>query len=114
MKALIVAIAAAALTGPALAAPANPFVQAQVSLHHSDLDLATADGQQRLAQRLDKAASDVCGDRLASIHLALAAQARACKAEVIAQAQTQIEAMAAARAPRDRAYAARATDKPAS
>jgi UrcA family protein len=45
---------------------------------------------------MDAAARTVCGDRLASVHLAVDAQARECRANVIADIRNQIEARQAA------------------
>ena len=47
---------------------ANPFAQDKATLNLAGLDLSTADGQQRLAIRMDQAARTVCGDRMASVH----------------------------------------------
>lgn len=96
MKVGFMAMAALGLTmaGAANAAGSeNPFVKDAAVLQLKGLDLATADGQQRLAIRMDAAAQAVCGDqRLAGVHLALAAKARDCKAHVIADIRQQIEA----------------------
>ena len=70
----------------------NPLAREAAVLQLKGLDLATADGQQRLAIRMDAAAQAVCGDeRLAGVHLALAEKARACRAQVIADIRDQIE-----------------------
>ncbi len=69
----------------------NPFAKSKAVLQLRGIDLSTADGQQRLAIRMDQAARAVCGDRLASIHLALDEQARTCRAEVIADIRSRIE-----------------------
>lgn len=91
---LAVAVLGLACAGAANAADSeNPFVQDATVLQLKGLDLATADGQQRLAIRMDAAAQTVCGDqRLAAVHLALAAKARECKAQVMADIRQQIEA----------------------
>lgn len=89
----LMAIAACALAAPAAAATTdNPFAQNQATLQLGGLDLSTADGQQRLAIRMDQAARAVCGDRLASVHLALGERSRECQAAVIADIRSQIEA----------------------
>lgn len=70
----------------------NPLAKDAAILQLKGLDLATADGQQRLAIRMDAAAQAVCGDeRLPSVHLALANKARDCRAHVIADIRDQIE-----------------------
>lgn len=78
------------------AATDNPFAKDQAVLHLGGLDLTTVDGQQRLAIRMDEAARAVCGDRLASVHLALDARARECRAAVLADIRAQIESRMAA------------------
>ena len=94
-KGLLV-LASLALAATASAATAeNPFAQDKAVLQLKGLDLSTADGQQRLAIRMDQAARAVCGDRLSSVHLALAEKARNCQASVIADIRNQIEARTA-------------------
>ena len=56
------------------------FGKPSATLSLAGLDLATADGQQRLATRVDQAARAVCGESLATIHPDLEARARACRA----------------------------------
>ncbi len=70
----------------------SPFAQDKVVLEIKDLDLATANGQQRLAIRMDQAARAVCGERLATIHLALEQKAQECQAAVKADIRARIEA----------------------
>ncbi|MEH3046252.1 UrcA family protein [Sphingomonas adhaesiva] len=78
----------------------NPLAKDAAVLQLKGLDLATADGQQRLAIRMDAAAQAVCGDeRLASVHLALADKARNCRAQVIADIRQQIESRQASLGP---------------
>ncbi|BAV65611.1 UrcA family protein [Sphingobium cloacae] len=98
MKTGLVALATIALATSASAAVAaeNPFAQDQAILHLKDIDLSTAEGQQRLAIRMDKAARAVCGERLSDIHLALEAQAQACRVAVVADVRQQIETRLAA------------------
>lgn len=98
MKTRLVALAtvAFALTATAAAAnetaPAtNPFAKDQAILNLADLDLSTADGQQRLAIRVDQAARTVCGDRLSGVHLAAEARTQECRAAVTADVRAQIE-----------------------
>ena len=101
MKIGIVALAAFALATPASAAPTdNPFVQDQAILSIKDLNLSIAEGQQRLAIRVDQAARAVCGDNMASVHLALESKARECRAAVVADIRSQIEARTASAASR--------------
>ena len=93
--ALVFATSAAAATAETPAAE-NPFAKDQVILDLKGLDLSSAEGQQRLAIRLDQAANAVCGDRVASVHLALEAQAQECRAAVVADVRSQIETRLAA------------------
>lgn len=104
MKTRLVALATLtfALTATGAAATENPFAKDKAILNLQDLDLSTADGQQRLAIRVDQAARAVCGDRLAVIHLALDAKTRECRTAVAADVRSQIEARLA-RAPASKA-----------
>lgn len=91
MKIGFVALAATLAAAPAFAAPGgNPFSQDSVVLDLRGLDLTSVEGQQRLAIRMDQAATSVCGDGMSSVHLSLGAQARACHAEVIADIRSRI------------------------
>lgn len=74
----------------------NPFARDAAVLQLKGIDLATPEGQQRLAIRMDSAARAVCGDRLASVHLALDGKARACRTQVIADIRSQIESRSGA------------------
>ena len=79
MKIGLAALAIVAFATSAHANPAeNPFAKDEVVLDLRGLDLATAQGQQRLAIRMDQAARAVCGDRVAAVHLAMEAKAQAC------------------------------------
>lgn len=92
MKFGLVAVATLALATPALASTAeNPLAQDKAVLNLRGLDLSTADGQQRLAIRLDQAARAVCGERLAAVHLALEAKAAECRTAVVADVRAQVE-----------------------
>jgi UrcA family protein len=96
MKIGIVALVALMAGTPALAAPGdNPFSADSAVLDLRGLDLASVDGQQRLAIRMDQVANRVCGEGMSSIHLALGAQARACHADVIADIRSRIAAATA-------------------
>lgn len=98
MKIGLAACAAMLAVSPAVAAPgANPFSADTAVLNLRGIDLASVEGQQRLAIRMDQVANSVCGDRMNSIHLALGAQARACRADVIAGIRTRIGAATASR-----------------
>ncbi|MEG3165279.1 UrcA family protein [Sphingomonas sp. PB2P19] len=100
MKIGLAACAALLAATPAFAAPgSNPFSADSAVLDLNGIDLASVDGQQRLAIRVDQVANKVCGERLSSIHLALGAQARGCRADVIADIRTRIATATAARAP---------------
>ncbi len=93
MKIGLAALAAVALAGPALASSAeNPLAQDKAVLNLRGLDLATADGQQRLAIRMDQAVRAVCGESLAAVHLSLDARAQECRTAVVADIRTQLEA----------------------
>lgn len=98
MKTGLLALAAFAVASSASAATTteNPFAQDKATLRLDGLDLSTADGQQRLAIRMDQAALAVCGDnRLSSVHLALGERSRECRTEVLANIRSQIEARTA-------------------
>lgn len=97
-KGLMVLGACALLTSVPAAAD-SPFAKDEAVLQLDGLDLSTADGQQRLAIRMDAAARQVCGDRLESVHLALAATARECRIAVLEDIRKQIETRMAARTP---------------
>lgn len=91
MKKALLAVAALAMASSAAAATGDPFVEETATLRLDGLDLSTVEGQQRLAIRMDDAARSVCGDNLASVHLAVAAQARECQAAVKEDIRLQIE-----------------------
>jgi UrcA family protein len=91
-----ISLGAAAFAGTPDNSPGdNLFGKDSAVLSLSGIDLATADGQQRLAIRVDQAARAVCGESLATIHADLEARARACRADVAEQVRTQIEARTA-------------------
>ncbi|NIJ06662.1 UrcA family protein [Sphingomonas vulcanisoli] len=91
MKIGFAALAALALTAPAFASEHNPLAAEKVVLDLKGLDLASVDGQQRLAIRIDQAARAVCGDRVATIHLDMEDQARSCRQDVVADIRSRIE-----------------------
>jgi UrcA family protein len=100
MKIAVAAIAAATLGSAAVAGTTdNPFGKASATFSLKGVDLATANGQQRLAVRVDQAARAVCGENLATVHLDLEARARACRADVATQVRDQIEARVASASP---------------
>jgi len=94
MKIGLAALAAFAFATSASAATntGNPFAQDRAILNLKGIDLSTAEGQQRLAIRMDQAARAVCGDHMAGVHLALEAKAQECRAAVVADVRAQIEA----------------------
>tara|TARA_A100001391_G_scaffold142053_2_gene99827 strand:- start:1651 stop:2007 length:357 start_codon:yes stop_codon:yes gene_type:complete len=102
MKAGLLAVAAVALATPALAnttsdnSNTDPFTASSATLRLDGLNLATVDGQNRLAIRMDAAARAVCGEGLDTVHLQAAAEARACRTRVHAQIRDQIETRLAA------------------
>ncbi|MEW9857064.1 UrcA family protein [Novosphingobium sp. M1R2S20] len=96
MKFGLMAFAAAALVPVGVAsATENPFAKDEAILELKGLDLTTPQGQQRLAVRMDRAARAVCGENLATIHLAAEANARECRAAVLANVRAKIEARSA-------------------
>ena len=101
LKAGLMAMAACALATPALASSdsqtSDPFVQSAATLRLDGLDLATVDGQRRLAIRMDAAARAVCGEGLERTHLAAAAKANECRTQVLANIRDQIETRMAAK-----------------
>lgn len=99
MKKGILALAACGLiTAAPAVANENPFAKDQTVLQLSGLDLATVEGQQRLAIRMDEAARAVCGDRLSTVHLDANNKARDCRTAVLADIRAQIETRMAAKA----------------
>lgn len=94
MKTGLVALAtfAFALSAGGAVASENPFARDKAVLNLQGLDLSTADGQQRLAIRVDQAARAVCGERLSGVHLALEARTQECRTAVAADVRAQIEA----------------------
>ncbi len=98
LKVALTALAACAITTPVFAGTDNdPFVQESVELRLDGIDLATVDGQLRLAIRMDAAANAVCGEGLDTVHLRAAAKARECRTQVHAQIREQIETRLAAK-----------------
>ncbi|WP_293876089.1 MULTISPECIES: UrcA family protein [unclassified Sphingomonas] len=95
MKMVFAAVAALSLGSAAVAsdgpAARSPFGKPSAVVTLQGIDLATADGQQRLAIRVDQAARTICGQNLATIHLDLEARARACRADVAEQVRARIE-----------------------
>lgn len=92
MKFAVLALASFAFAASASAATGeNPFVQDRAVLKLKDLDLATAEGQQRLAIRMDQAARSVCGEKMANVHLAAERKAQDCRSAVLAEIRGQIE-----------------------
>lgn len=96
-KGLLVLGACALATSAAAAASETPFAKDEAVLQLDGIDLATADGQQRLAIRMDAVAREVCGDRLSSVHLLAGAVARECQAAVKQDIRRQLETRLAAR-----------------
>ncbi|MGA1798505.1 UrcA family protein [Sphingomonas sp. 4RDLI-65] len=100
MKIGLAACAAILMATPAIAAPGgDPFSADSAVLNLSGIDLASVEGQQRLAIRMDNVANAVCGEGLSSIHLTLGAQARGCRADVIADMRTRIAVATASHDP---------------
>jgi UrcA family protein len=95
-KGLLALAACALATSVPAAATDNPFAKDEAVLRLDGLDLSTAEGQQRLAIRMDAAARAVCGDRLSSVHLAAGARANECRTAVLADIRAEIETRTAA------------------
>lgn len=96
MKIGMAALAAILVAAPSYAASGdNPFSADSVVLDLRGIDLASVDGQQRLAIRMDQAADAVCGTGLSTIHLALGEQTRACHSDVVADIRSRIAAATA-------------------
>jgi UrcA family protein len=93
---LALAACAIGVSMPAAAATDNPFAKDEAVLSLSGLDLSTAEGQERLAIRMDAAARAVCGDRMATVHLAADSKAQVCRTAVLADIRSEIEARTAA------------------
>ena len=90
-------IAAGAIkAAPALAEPAPAETRTYVSyVQTSDLDLASKSGQRSLDRRLAHAAREVCGVP-SDADLVGQNKARACRADAIARASSEREALLAA------------------
>lgn len=89
LASLAFATSASAATGSATGE--NPFARDQAVLDLKGLDLATAEGQERLAIRMDAAARSVCGENMASLHLTLERKAQECRTAVLADIRGRIE-----------------------
>lgn len=94
-KGLLVLAVCALATSVSAAATDNPFARDEAVLRLDGLDLSTAEGQQRLAIRMDNAARAVCGDRMFNVHLAADGRARDCRTAVLADIRNEIEARTA-------------------
>jgi UrcA family protein len=95
----VIALTAALITAgaikaaPALAEPAQP--QTFVShVRTADLDLASEQGRRQLQQRLERAAREVCGTP-SDLDLVGKNNVRECRAEAVAKAAGQQEALVA-------------------
>lgn len=102
---LAMGVCALAASVPATATD-NPFARDEAVLRLDGIDLSTAEGQQRLAIRMDHAARAVCGDRLSSVHLLANARAQECREAVKADIRALIEARTAVAASSPRAQLA--------
>lgn len=92
MLKVTLAVLAASVFVPAshAAETENPFAQSAAILNLDGVDLATPEGQRKLSIRMDQTARKVCGERLYSIHLALEAESRQCRAEVSAELRSRV------------------------
>lgn len=97
MKKGLLVLGACALVTSVSATANTPFAQDEAVLQLDGIDLSTADGQNRLAIRMDKVARDVCGDGLDTVHLSAAATARECRSAVREDIRKQIETRLAAK-----------------
>lgn len=88
---LAAAVAAAGLSTFTAVAPALAS-EAGVPVQHADLNLASAAGRAALDRRIDRAARQVCGTAL-TIELELAGEVNACRADVMANARAQRDAL---------------------
>ncbi len=67
MKTILMTLAAFTVSTAASAnTTENPFARDKAILQLKGLDLSTAEGQQRLAIRMDQAARAVCGENMAA------------------------------------------------
>lgn len=108
MTRMLAVLATALLAVPAGTALADPFVQNEAAISYADLNLDSADGQVRLASRLDQVARDVCGRGMDRVHPMLAQQAQTCRNEVVAAAREKIDLrLAAAKMPQALAMASK-------
>lgn len=84
-------IAVAALA--ALALTATPSIAKDVEVRYADLNLATAEGQKVLEQRIDRAARDACGyeDTTTGSRIP-SSQARSCYRKALDSAKTMMAA----------------------
>ncbi len=94
------AIAASLIAAPAAAQSGQVTINgdgnAQTALVYGDLNLVSAEGQQRLTTRIEHAADAVCGVDAGSRDLAARTAAAKCRRDVIARTRQQISpAMAA-------------------
>ena len=99
----VIALASALITAgairaaPALAEPASGEVQTYVSyVKTADLDLASQSGQRTLDRRVAQAAREVCGTP-SDVDLVGQNNARDCRADAIAKATGEREALLAAK-----------------
>lgn len=82
-------IAAAVLS--ALALTATPSLAKDVEVRYADLNLATAEGQKVLAQRIDRAARDACGyGETTTGSRVPSSQARSCYRKALDSAKTMM------------------------
>lgn len=89
--------AAAIKAAPALAEPAAAQPATLVShVRTADLDLASAQGQRLLQQRLQRAAREVCGTP-SDLDLVAQNELRECRSEAVARAAAQLDAQVAKR-----------------
>ena len=92
MKTTIIALAGLA------GALASPVLAESIAIQYRDLDLATAEGQQALEQRVDAAARKACGlDETATGTRIVTADKRRCHAEAKKSARAQMASIIAER-----------------
>ena len=88
------AVAAAAAAIGSTAATVSPALAAEsgIMVPHQDLNLGTAAGRAALDGRIQRAATRICGSALIN-ELKFAAEVAACRADVVATAQEQRDAL---------------------
>ena len=94
MKTLAIATAALGLAATTTPAFAGQATEMSVAVRTSDINLATAEGQELLDNRIEKAVRTVCRiNKLRTGTRIMSQDARACLAKARAQARQQVAAL---------------------